>query len=297
MKLNQTIATVTSAIAVAWAGNAFAQDATPTDQTPPASPAEATPAAASPSEATPAEAAPAEATPPATPSEATPAEAAPSPPPSTGELAPTPLVEPSPSMSPTYVDRPAPVEPLSQRWAPASGFGMAVMAGGGVTDFTQGNTRGFTGTGGSWDARLAFGTRTWVGFEASYVGGANSIHNLGIANNNTNLVRNGVEGMLRINAPLYAGNTLLEPYIGGGVGWNSYRVTNYNANLSSASVSANSDNTVSVPLAAGFALGYKGFVVDARFTIRPTYSQTLLTDESSSALTNWDVGGMLGYEF
>jgi hypothetical protein len=32
---------------------------------------------------------------------------------------------------------------------PASGFGMAILAGGGVTDFTQGNTRAQTGMGGS----------------------------------------------------------------------------------------------------------------------------------------------------
>lgn len=159
MKLNQTIATVTSAIAMTVAGNALAQDANPSAQTP------------------------------------VPAEAEPAPPPSTGELAPAPLVEPSPSLSPIYVpDRPAPIEPAQKRWQPASGFGLALMAGGGVTDFTQGATRDFTGTGGSWDARLAFGTREIIGFEASYVGGANTIHNLGTSNSNTNLVRNGVEG-------------------------------------------------------------------------------------------------------
>lgn len=96
---------------------------------------------------------------------------------------------------------------------------------------------------------------------------------------------------------MHAHDLLLEPYFAGGVGWNGYRVTNYNAALSSATVSSNSDNTVSVPLALGFALGYKGFVADARFTARPTYNQTLLTNETSSALSNWDVGGMLGYEF
>jgi hypothetical protein len=74
-------------------------------------------------------------------------------------------------------------------------------------------------------------------------------------------------------------------------------VTNYNATLSSASVSDTNDNTVSIPLALGFAVGYKGFVADARYTIRPTYNQTVLTNETSSALTNWDFGGMLGYEF
>jgi hypothetical protein len=260
MKLNQTMSVVTIAMALTVAGNAFAQDAT------------------------------AEQSQEGTPSEATP--------PPTGQLAPTPMIEPSSTMSPTFVpDRPTPVEPVSTRWEPKSGFGIAILGGGGVTNFTQSNTRDDTSTGGSWDVRMAFGTRNWLGFEASYIGGANSLHNLGIGNNSTSLVRNGLEGALRLNAPLHAGNTLLEPYFAGGVGWNGYRVTNYNAALSSGSVSANSDNTVSIPLALGFALGYKGFVADARFTVRPTYNQTLLTQETSSALTNWDFGGMIGYEF
>jgi hypothetical protein len=201
-------------------------------------------------------------------------------------------------MQPTFVpERPAPVEPVTQRWQPASGFGMAILAGGGVTDFTQGNTRDVTGTGGAWDVRMAFGTRRWVGVEASYIGGSNSIHNLGVANNSTNLIRNGFEGSLRLNAPLYAKDTLLEPYAAAGLGWNNYRVTNYNATLSSASVSGTSDSTFSIPLAVGFAVGYKGFVGDLRGTYRPTYSQTVFTTETSTALTNWDFGGMLGYEF
>ena len=180
------------------------------------------------------------------------------------------------------------------RWMPASGFGMAVMAGGGVTDFTQGATRNLTGTGGSWDVRFALGTRYYVAFEASYVGASTSINGLGLSGNSS-LVRNGVEGVLRVNIPLYARETLLEPYLFGGGGWNSYRVSNVQS--FTASVTTDSDNVVSVPLGVGFTVGYKGFIGDLRYTIRPTYRQTIIATEGSTGLTNWDAGAMIGYEF
>lgn len=87
-------------------------------------------------------------------------------------------------------------------------------------------------------------------------------------------------------------HTLLEPYVAGGVGWNGYRSTN--APTASASASPTSANTLSVPLAAGFAVGYKGFIADIRYTVRPTYLQTTHRDAGSVALTNWDFGGMIG---
>jgi hypothetical protein len=214
------------------------------------------------------------------------------------EIEPAPIPETTPMGNPIYTpvpnETPAPEPEAARRWMPASGIGLAILAGGGVTDFTNSGTRADTGVGGSWDVRFAVATRYWVGFEGSYIGGANSINGLGLSGNSS-LVRNGLEGALRIQAPLYAKNTLLEPYILGGAGWNSYRVTNVNS--FTASVSTNSDNTVSVPLGIGFAVGYKGFMGDLRYTIRPTYSQTLLTNESSSGLTNWDAGAMIGYEF
>jgi hypothetical protein len=63
------------------------------------------------------------------------------------------------------------------------------------------------------------------------------------------------------------------------VGWNGYRITN----APTASAIPTSANTLSVPLAAGFAVGYKGFIADIRYTVRPTYRQTTLRDEGSGA--------------
>jgi hypothetical protein len=177
---------------------------------------------------------------------------------------------------------------------PDSKIGLAVMAGGGVTDFTQGATRNQTAVGGSWDVRALVATRTWIGFEASYIGGANPIKALGLSGN-SKLVRNGVEGAVRVQLPFYYRITLLEPYVLGGVGWNSYRVTYVNSY--SASVTTSGDNTVAAPFGAGFMVGYKGFVVDLRSTLRPTFRQTILGSQGATGLTNWDAGAMIGFEF
>jgi len=176
---------------------------------------------------------------------------------------------------------------------PVSKLGLAILAGGGVTDFTQGTARDETHLGGTWDVRVLFGTRHWIGFEASYIGSASPIEALGLSSN-SKLVRNGIEGALRVQAPLRHQCTLLEPYILGGVGWNAYRVTNPGP---TASVTTNSDNTLVLPFGVGFMVGYKGFVGDVRYTIRPTYQQTLLPNQGANGLTNWDAGAMIGFEF
>jgi len=184
--------------------------------------------------------------------------------------------------------------PAPAGWTPLSGFGMTLAGGAGVSDFTQGSTRALTDTGGSWAVRFAFETRRLLGFEVSYVGGANTIHGLGF-DRDARLVRNGIEAAARLNVPVYAKGTLLEPYMAGGVGWNAYHITN--VPTATADATPASQNTFTVPLAFGFAFGYRGFIADARYTIRPTYKQTTLRGDGSGALTNWDVGGMLGYEF
>ena len=177
---------------------------------------------------------------------------------------------------------------------PVSKIGLTILAGGGVTAFTQGTTRDETSLGGSWDVRFVVATRHWLGFEGSYIGSANPIKGLGLSGD-SKLVRNGIEGALRVQAPLRHWSTLLEPYILGGVGWNAYRVTNIYS--STASIATNSDNTLVLPFGLGFMIGYKGFVGDLRYTIRPTYQQTLLPNQGANGLTNWDVGGMIGFEF
>jgi len=207
----------------------------------------------------------------------------------TAEVAP---VAEAPGASTEAPDRASPHDPPG--WRPLSGFGMTIAVGAGVSDFTQSSTREVTQTGGSWAVRVAFETRRLLGFEVSYIGAANAVRSLGFDNHAT-LIRNGIEAAARINVPLYVKDTLLEPYVAAGAGWNAYHITNVTA--ATASVTPASQDTLSVPLAFGFAVGYRGFIADARYTVRPTYKQSTLRDSGSGALTNWDVGGMVGYEF
>jgi hypothetical protein len=203
---------------------------------------------------------------------------------------------PLPAEVPPYPDRRSDVLGPPEKapiWMPMSGVGMALFVGGGVTDFLEASARNDTRTGGAWTARLTVGTRSIVAVDASYVGGANAINGLG--GGNATLLRNGLEGALRLNAPLVARDTLLEPYALAGIGWNSYHLTGTSG--ASASLSPITDSTLSVPLAAGFTVGYHGFLADLRFTLRPTYGQNVFTGETGSALSNWDLGAMLGYEF
>src|SRR5215831_9730674 len=153
MRLNQAIFVTAATFTFAGVGNAFAQG---TMEAPAGSPTEAMPPPGS--EVTPAAPAP---TPVAQPVPVTPVYTAPAPYPNN-----------------QYSDIVVPPT-VHGHWMPASVYGVAIMAGGGVTDFTEGATRSETSTGGSWTARLAFGTRSILGFEASYIGGANNINALG----------------------------------------------------------------------------------------------------------------------
>jgi len=199
---------------------------------------------------------------------------------------------------------PAPVQPLSpagsayyqnEYRAPVAArpvIGAGMLLGGGVQDFAQSNVRGMTGTAGYWNARLVFGTRQFVGFEAAYVGSAQSINALGLASDAV-LVSNGAEGAVRINIPIVRRATLMEPFVFGGAGWSRYHIARSAQNRSSL---ASNDDIVAIPYGAGFAASYRNFMVDARFTYRSTFYNDMLRT-TGDRLDNWSAGGQLGFEF
>jgi len=151
-----------------------------------------------------------------------------------------------------------------------------------------------TGPGGTWNARFVAGTRKYIGLEAAYLGAAHSIDALGLSNTAV-LLSNGVEGAFRVNIPLITRATLLEPFGFAGVGYSRYNVTNTNS--VSASV-ADSDNVMTVPFGGGFAVGYRAFMADARFTYRQTYYNDLLrTGSNNSSLNTWGISGQIGVAF
>ncbi|HVZ85543.1 MAG TPA: OmpA family protein [Polyangia bacterium] len=170
-------------------------------------------------------------------------------------------------------------------------FGLAVLLGGGYQQFTNPTLRDATGQGGDWSVRAVAGTRSIIGFEAAYVGSARGITPLGVTTGDQRLVSNGVQGALRLNIPIIFGNHMIEPYGFGGVGWDHYQVTNFNAGLSDF---ARSDDIMTVPVGGGLAYEYKAFMIDARASWTPTYFNNL---PNGATFNTWNVGGQMGVAF
>jgi hypothetical protein len=147
-----------------------------------------------------------------------------------------------------------------------------------------------TNAGGSWDLRLAFGTRSILGVEAAYVGTAQKLSAAGL-DPNANLISNGVEGDLRLNAPFVGDRGVLEPFVLGGIGWAHYNVVNDSYNRS---VLRETDDQMTVPVGAGVGASYLGFMLDARFTYRFAFNERLM---GNADMGSWIVAANIGREF
>jgi len=175
--------------------------------------------------------------------------------------------------------------------------GVYGFVGGGATNFTQPNVTGATSVGGYWDARLGIGTRSILGGEIAYEGGARDITALGL-NSSAYLVNNGLEGVARLNVPITTRAVLIEPYTFGGIGWQHYSLGGVTTNTSSVD---QSDDIMTVPMGLGLQFGFSGFTLDARATYRHAFFSDLLGNSSSSfdsnSLNSWTAGGAIGFEF
>jgi hypothetical protein len=230
----------------------------------------------------------AEATPPAPAPTAVPAPA-PEPVAPVEETPPAPVAIAPPPPEPTYE--------LAPGYHYTSVIGMALLVGGGFQDFTSGNAKALTAGGGSWNARIVAGTRSFVGLEAAYVGSANNVRNILGTNVSSSVIGNGLEGNLRLQVPIMVGYSMIEPFGFVGLGWSNYRVTNNR--LATSDFSTKSDNVMTVPLGGGVAYTYKMFTVDARASWTPTYYNNLIINNpgSTNNLDHWGLGGNLGVAF
>jgi|tagenome__1003787_1003787.scaffolds.fasta_scaffold20659627_1 hypothetical protein len=173
---------------------------------------------------------------------------------------------------------------------PLIGGGTEVALGGGVMNFTGSTARAMTGVAGSWNLRLATGTRTLFGLEAAYLGSAQGINATGLDPNAT-LISNGGEAVLRLNAPVPFERGMVTPFLLGGIGWTHFSVVKDTFNNS---VVSESDNVGLVPVGAGLAVSYAGFVADARFTYRFAFDNELF---GNSSLNTWAVTANIGRMF
>jgi hypothetical protein len=183
-----------------------------------------------------------------------------------------------------------PTPAVRRPYAPPPGFGATVTLGGGFMNFTGQAARDATTAGGAWGLRMVWGTRTFVGVEAAYVGSLNGVSALGL-DDNALLLGNGVEGALRLNLPVIYNGALVEPFVIGGVGWTRFDVINDDFNTSSLT---QTDHILTVPAGAGLTTVVRGVLLDARFTYRFAFNENLF---GTNDLGNWIVSANIGSEF
>ena len=185
-------------------------------------------------------------------------------------------------------------------------LGAGMLVTGGYKNFVEPGVTDTLTPGGYWDIRGILGTRSFVGLEAAYHGSAQDVEAIGLQSQSY-VVSNGVEGALRLNAPItqamfpqanLQAPVLFEPFAFGGVGWQRYTLVNEGENTSAV---ASDDDILTVPFGAGLAVSIAGLHLDGRITYRHAlYSGLLGTATSSFAdtsLNSWSVGGGLGFEF
>lgn len=174
--------------------------------------------------------------------------------------------------------------------------GAMLMVGGGAVDFATSGPEEFTQTGGYWNARIA-GTRTILSAEAAYIGRAHGIEATGLSAGST-LLGNGVEGLVRLNAPFETGEVLIEPFAVAGGSWEYFTILNEGANTSSIN---DNDVAVFVPVGVGLAAAWQGLSVDVRGLYRHAFLSEMFGDSGfgldESALNTWQLGANLGFEF
>jgi hypothetical protein len=214
------------------------------------------------------------------------------------EIEPVEPVEPVDAMPADPMAEDADITPeVQEQWEPASGIGTAVFIGGGAGNFVDDDITGVTSASGNWNLRLSVATRRPLGFEVAYVGGANGLGLAGFdgEESDSTLYNNGLEGNLRFGAPFTvgAGNWMLQPFGFVGAGWSYYNISE-DEDIA-LDVGDDSDNVFVVPLGAGFASGYRGFIFDARFAYRPTFDEDLF--DGNTDLDSWNVSLNLGGEF
>lgn len=173
---------------------------------------------------------------------------------------------------------------------PPSGYGIDFALGGGFSNFTGAAARDVTAPAGVWNARLIFGTRLPVGFEASYLGSAQDVHATGL-DSGAWMLGNGAEGALRLAVPIGSARWLVAPFAIAGFGWTHYSLQNTSFNASDIH---GKDNVYTVPLGAGIGGTFYGFTADARFTYRYAFDDQMLGGRDMS---NWGITADLGYEF
>ncbi|CAN5703684.1 hypothetical protein BH11MYX3_BH11MYX3_19980 [soil metagenome] len=218
--------------------------------------------------------------------------AAPTPPPIDDDAIAHPAGPPTVYVQPTTVVTPGPTsyDQSTDNRNLYERYGVAVSLGGGVEGFTQTSQRNATNDGGVWNLRLAVGTRSPVAIEGAYIGSAQSINGLGL-DSNALLVGNGAQADARINLV----DSLVQPFVYGGVAWKRYSLTNTSTRTSDLS---DNDDVLEVPLGIGIASKYAGLLLDLRGEYRfSTRNDMFDATAPGDRMDRFGVNANIGYAF
>jgi hypothetical protein len=198
----------------------------------------------------------------------------------------------APTPAPFGPTPPAPpaVKEQPRVWEPLTGIGTGVLLGGGVWKAFKRSPEWDTGLGGSWDLRVLAGTRRILAVEVAYVGSASDVRGPAI-DDDVFLLRNGVEGGLRLNGPVVRGSGMIAPFACAGLGWNRYNLVNAGGDITAV---GNRDDVLTVPVGGGISLAFRTLLVEARFTYRPVFGDELF---GGAGMQTWNVGLAVGGEF
>jgi hypothetical protein len=206
-----------------------------------------------------------------------------------------PIGDPVPGDVTTTPEPAPPPTPYTQlrepgEWRPRSVFGNAVLVGGGIGDFTSETARGATSLGGDWGLRLVSGTRSVLGGELGYVGGANPLDST--ATTDDYLLSNGVQGAVRVGIPIALRSALIAPFAFGGIGWTRYDLVNDGPE--GGDLVSLDDNQFVIPMGVGIAAGFRGFLAEARGSYRQAYDEEVF---GGADMSTWALTLNLGGEF
>jgi hypothetical protein len=178
----------------------------------------------------------------------------------------------------------------------ATGVGVGVTIGGGISGFTDQTMRNALSSDvvGLWDARVSVGTHVPLGIDVSYVGTAANVN----APRGGTLVGSVAEGALRLNL---LPHDVWNPYLFAGIGWQRYDVTGMGSAPTLGAISVRgSENLVEYPMGVGISMrDESGWLVDARGTFRAEPSSSLVRDVTGVEASAhwWEASAAIGYEF
>lgn len=171
-------------------------------------------------------------------------------------------------------------------------WGMSVSVGGGVVGFSEGVLHDYAEPGGTWDARVALGTRRTIGYELAYIGAAQNIDALGL-DKNAILLGTTVEANVKANVyKAQFGASAFSPYVLAGAGYKRYDLQ---ADTNTSAVK-DSDNLLEIPVGIGLNYQYRRAIVDLRGVFRPAFFGDMV-EQTDSNMDNFTTTLHVGFEF